>query len=68
MLENNRQINDKKIIDKSHKTRYLTWKNPPKVGEIKPRTTPTSKISALYRGEVTTLNNGLQEVYMKVKP
>jgi hypothetical protein len=41
--------------------------NPPKAGEKKPQAT-ASKISSLHQGEVTTPNDGLLEVYMKVKP
>jgi hypothetical protein len=40
--------------------------NPLKTGEKEPWA-PDRKIYSLYRGEVTTSNGGLQEVYMKVK-
>ncbi len=58
MIKNNRSITED--------TRF-NMENRRKAGEKK-TTSASQQISLLYRGEVTTPNDGLQEVYIKVKP
>lgn len=57
-IKNNRSITED--------TRF-NMENRRKAGEKK-TTSASQQISLLYRGEVTTPNDGLQEVYIKVKP